>query len=207
MTNIQAMTFFEQLHHIDKDITLAINSVNCPASDFVWMVFSNKYIWFVLYALVLVFLIRNLGWKKALISTVAIVLTITCCDQLGNVCKDFFQRLRPCCDLDMLGRGLRVLDPPYNKIEYGFYSAHAANAMGFAVASILAFRNDRRRNYRIYNISVIIWALLVGFSRVFVGKHYLGDICAGFAVGAAIALAISCVAGIVMEVLLREKTK
>ncbi|MCQ2174638.1 MAG: phosphatase PAP2 family protein [Bacteroidales bacterium] len=188
------MTFFEQLHHLDKDVTLAINSVSSQAGDFVWMAFSNKYIWFALYAAVFVFLIRNTGWKKALVSTAAIVLTIVLCDQLGNVCKDFFQRLRPCCDLDMLGRGLRVLDPPYSRIEYGFYSAHAANAMGFAVSSIMAFKNDRRRNYGTYNVCITVWALLVGLSRVFVGKHFFGDVCAGFVAGIVIALAIGFLA-------------
>lgn len=193
------MEFFQQLHHIDKDITLAINSVHCQASDIIWQIFSDKEIWFILYAAVFVLLIRNLGWKRALVSTAAIALTITCCDQLGNVCKDFFQRLRPCCDEDMIERGLRILEKPWKTIEYGFYSAHAANAIGFAVGSIMAFLNDRKypsrkKGYRIYNVAIVIWALLVGFSRVFVGKHFFGDICAGFAVGIIIALAIGLVA-------------
>lgn len=193
------MTFFQQLHHIDKDITLAINSVHCQASDFIWQVFSDKEIWFVLYAVVFVFLIKNLGWKRALVSTAAIALTITCCDQLGNVCKDFFQRLRPCCDEDMIARGLRILEKPWKSIEYGFYSAHAANAIGFSVGSILAFGNDRRyaarkKGYRIYNIAIIIWGLLVGLSRIFVGKHFFGDVCTGFVVGTVIAIAIGLLA-------------
>ena len=191
--------FIKYLHHLDKDITLAINSVHCPVSDWIWGVFSNKEIWFVMYAVIAFFLIRNLGWKRGLIYIAGIVLTIVCCDQLGNVCKDFFQRLRPCCDEDMIARGLRILEKPWKPIEYGFYSAHAANAIGFSVGSILAFRNDRRyaarkKGYRIYGIAIIIWGLLVGLSRIFVGKHFFGDVCTGFAVGTVIALAIGLLA-------------
>ncbi|MCQ2074783.1 MAG: hypothetical protein MJY77_06280 [Bacteroidaceae bacterium] len=47
-----------------------------------WMLFSNKEIWVVLYLAVLVFLFRNLGWRRAMIGLLSIVLTIVCCDQL-----------------------------------------------------------------------------------------------------------------------------
>ncbi|MCQ2181368.1 MAG: phosphatase PAP2 family protein [Bacteroidales bacterium] len=193
--------FFRQLHHIDKDITLAINSIHCPASDFIWGIFSDREIWFVLYAIVAVFLFRNLGWKRALISIAAIVLTIVCCDQLANFTKAFFERLRPCCDGEMMSRGLRQLEGCGHKIEYGFYSAHAANSMGFAVGSYLAFRNDRTRKYGIYGICIILWAVLVGLSRVFVGKHFFGDVMVGFAVGAAVAAVLSLIAGKVIKLL------
>ena len=171
------------LHHIDKDITLVINSLHCPASDFAWGIFSNKEIWFVLYAVIAFFIIRNLGWRKGILAIVSIVLTIVCCDQFANFTKAYFERLRPCCDGEMIARGHRLLEwcAP---IEYGFYSAHAANAMVFAVSSALAFSNDRSRNYKIYDICIVIWALLVGFSRIFVGKHFFGDVMVGFAIGA-----------------------
>lgn len=60
------------------------------------MLFSNKEIWVVLYLAVLVFLFRNLGWRRAMIGLLSIVLTIVCCDQLGNLSKDFFERLSSC---------------------------------------------------------------------------------------------------------------
>ncbi|MBQ9661328.1 MAG: phosphatase PAP2 family protein [Bacteroidales bacterium] len=175
------MNLLRQLHHIDQDVTLAVNSLHCPATDFIWTVFSNKYIWFALYAAVLVFLYWRLGWKRATIVVIACVLTVTACDQLGNVVKAWVERLRPCWDLNMTGRGLHILEDKGNL--YGFYSAHAANAMGFAICSWRGFRADRSLPYRKYGWFIIIWALLVGISRVFVGKHFLGDVLAGFAVG------------------------
>lgn len=197
------MEFLSRLHHIDKDITLAINSIHCPASDCLWQVFSDKHIWFVLYLAVLIFMFRNLGWKKALICTVSIVLTIVLCDQIGNLSKAYFERLRPCCDLDMMRRGLRCLSW-HRPIEYGFYSAHAANSMGFAVGTIKAFRLDRNRNYRIYNILILIWAFMVGLSRIFVGMHFTGDVMTGFCVGAIIALLMSAAATYAIKTFLKD---
>ena len=175
--------FFQALEQADKTATLAINSVHCPASDWVWTVFSDKEIWYVLYLAVVVFLFFRLGWKKALAVTLSCILCVVACDQLGNVCKDFFARLRPCCDSEMTARGLYMLEGAGNL--YGFYSAHAANCMGFAVCSWLGMRNNGGK-YRAYGICVTIWASLVGLSRIFVGKHVLGDVLVGFAVGALI---------------------
>lgn len=192
--------FIRTLHHLDKEITLVINSWHCPASDFVWGIFSNKEIWFVFYLILAIFLFRNLGWKRGLVAIVSIVLTIVCCDQFANFTKAFFERLRPCCDGEMIARGHRLLEwcAP---IEYGFYSAHAANAMGLAVSSRLAFRADTTRNYKIYGICVTVWAFLVGLSRIFVGKHFFGDVVVGFIVGAVFATLIYLITGRIQRLL------
>ena len=31
------MGFFQYLHHLDKDVTLAINSLHCTFTDYIWM--------------------------------------------------------------------------------------------------------------------------------------------------------------------------
>ncbi|MCR4824677.1 MAG: phosphatase PAP2 family protein [Bacteroidales bacterium] len=181
MEGAAGLTLLREAHHIDQDVTLAINSLHAPFTDSVWQLFSNKEIWFVLYAAVLVFLYIRLGWKRATIVVLSCILTIVACDQFANFTKDFFERLRPCWDLNMVDGGLHVLEDKGNL--YGFYSAHAANAMGFAVCSYLGFRNDRSRRYRGYAWGIFPWALLVGLSRVFVGKHFLGDVLTGFFFG------------------------
>ena len=174
--------FFERLESADKCATLAINSLHCPASDAVWMFFSDKLVWAPLYLLVIFFLFRKLGWRKALAVTLSAVLTILLCDQLGNLCKNGTMRLRPCYDAFMVSGGLRLLEGEGNL--FGFYSAHAANAMGFALVTALGFRLNGKGHYAAYSCLIVLWALLVGASRIFVGKHFLGDVLTGFAVGA-----------------------
>ena len=161
MDGVASLSLLREAHHIDQDVTLAINALHSPVTDAVWQVFSNKQIWFVLYAAVLMMLYVRLGWKRATLVVLACVLTVTFCDQFSNFTKAYFERLRPCWDQNMVQGGLHVLEGKGNL--YGFYSAHAANAMGFAACSY--------------------WAVLVGMSRVFVGKHFFGDVLVGFAVG------------------------
>ena len=192
------MTALQYLHHIDQDITLVVNSWNSPFTDWLWQLCSDRLVWAPLYALVLFFFFRRLGWKRAVVATVACILTIVACDQLGNLVKNAVQRLRPCWDMNMVDRGLRVLEGKGGK--FGFYSAHAANAAGFAICSCRMFRaHDKLHRYRVYGSLMTLWALMVGLSRVFVGKHFLGDVCTGFVVGLILGYAIAELAKVLLN--------
>ena len=174
------MTFLELLQDWDRHITLAFNQLSSPVSDWIGMLFSNREVWFVLYAVVAVMLVVRLGWKRGLGAIVCISLTIVVCDQGGNFVKSAVARFRPCWDSWMVQNGLNMLEGRGD--YYGFYSAHAANAMGFAAGSTGCFRWNGGK-CRAYSIGICIWALLVGFSRVFVGRHFFGDVTVGFFVG------------------------
>lgn len=168
------------LETLDQNLSLAINSLNSPISDQIWIWFSNKLVWIPLYLLIIVLLIHKLGWKKGLISVLAIVLCILCVDQFCNLIKNSVCRLRPCNDPKMVERGLHMLAAASASHPYGFFSAHAANAMAFAVCSAKFLKRG--------GPVLSLWAVLVGLSRVFVGKHFLGDVLVGFIVGAVFAL-------------------
>lgn len=176
-----AQVIFGSLEQYDKSATLFLNSLHCPLSDSVWVFFSNKYVWFVLYAIVLYYLFRRLGWKRALLATGILVLTIVCCDQFANLVKNSACRFRPTHDEWMVSHGLNILCGLGG--NYGFFSAHAANAFGFATASWGIFSCATGRNYRTYGIAIHIWAAMVALSRVFVGRHFLGDVLVGTLVG------------------------
>ena len=180
------MNWIWQLHALDRELTLAINSLHCTVFDYLWLLFSNREIWFVMYAVVVFFLFRRLGWRRALLWVVAIVLMIVCCDQGSNLVKDLVARWRPCKDPYMLDRGLWVLE---GGGKYGFYSSHAANALAFAIGSAMALRSDGSR-CTAYTVWIYCWAVLVGISRVFVGKHFFGDVLAGFLAATVFALLI-----------------
>lgn len=177
------MDFLRSLHHIDKDVTLAINSWNSPATDVMWQVFSDNKIWIVLYLAVAALIIVRLGWKRGLILIACCALCVAAIDQLTNVVKMSVQRLRPVHDAEMMARGLHVLEVP--GLLYGFFSAHAANATSFVSCTMVGLGMDKKHNYTLLGVLLGIWALLVSISRVFVGKHFLGDVLTGILVGVA----------------------
>ena len=187
------------LEQIDKTWTLAINSLHTPFTDRMWMFFSGRTEWIPLYVLVIILLIWRLGWKKGLVMILTTALCILCVDQFANLIKNSVMRLRPGCDPKMLERGLYVLIPS-GKNSYGFFSAHAGNAMAFAICTLNALRMGRDAKQRpwkglcsAYSVLIVVWAVLVGFSRIFVGKHFLGDVLTGFVVGLIFAEALCAI--------------
>lgn len=167
---------------LDRAATLALNSLHVPLTDAVWMLFSDKKVWYPFYLIMVVLLFTRMNWKKALIVLVSVVLAVVACDQLANLVKASVCRLRPCWDSYMLSGGLRVLEGKGSL--YGFFSGHAANAFALAASLGTGLRSgDKSRGYKGLSAGMYVWASLVGLSRVFVGKHFLGDVLTGVAAG------------------------
>jgi len=184
--------FIESIEQIDQRATLFINDLDSPLTDRIWMFMSDIEVWIPLYALIVFFLFRRLGWKKALVVTASLAIGFALCDQISNLVKDAVERFRPCWDPDMLSGGLNILEKKGGK--YGFFSAHAANTFSLALCAYMGFRNDKRLSYKWVAIGLFAWAFLVSISRVFVGKHYLGDVMVGTMVGLLVGYAMAMLA-------------
>lgn len=178
----------DAIHHADQEITLLINSWSTPWTDGFWMMMSDKYFWVPAYIICIFFLFRRLGWKKALIVIASAALCFLLCDQISGAVKHSVSRLRPCYSFNMLNDGLNVLEKRGG--FYGFFSAHAANAFSLATCLIIGFRNDNSHTYNAFCKWALVWATLVSVSRIFVGKHYLGDIAVGTLTGILIGYAV-----------------
>lgn len=175
--------FWQEIHHLDQRLTLEINSWNSSITDPVWQFFSDIPVWIPMYVLIVAGLIWRLGWKKGLVMTLAATATFGFCDQFSNFIKDLVCRPRPLNDAFMLENGLNVLEGATK--SFSFFSAHSANAFGLATSTFIGFRLDKRLSYKGYGTWMFFWATMVALSRVFVGKHFLGDILAGALIGAA----------------------
>ena len=190
--------FWQNAHHLDQQITLTINSWNSAFTDPIWTFLSLKLVWAPLYAAIIALLIWKLGWKKGLIVVGGVLLTIGFCDQFANLIKHATARIRPVNDEWMVAHGLNILEWGGG---FSFFSAHAANSFGIAGSSWLGLKNCLLANgeantqtscrckisneqiCRYYAWIMFTWASLVGISRIFVGKHYLGDVIVGTIVG------------------------
>lgn len=187
---------WEQIHKFDQNLTLEINSWDSPVTDPVWQFFSDIPVWIPMYGLIVGCLIWRLGWKKGLIMTLAAAATFGFCDQFSNIIKDLVGRIRPLNDAYMLENGLNVLEGASR--SFSFFSAHSANAFGLATSTLIGFRLDKRLKYKGYAVWMYFWATMVAFSRIFVGKHYLGDILAGALIGAVAGFAFASIARIII---------
>ncbi len=178
----------ESIVALDKEISLAINSLHNELSDQIWMFFSEVKIWFPMYGLIVGLLFWRLGWKKALVFTIALALMVLCCDLVANLLRAAVGRVRPCNDEFMIANGAHILTENH---AFSFFSGHACNAFGFACCSFVAFREDKRLKYRGYAAFIFTWAALVSISRVFVAAHFLGDVLVGALMGTIMSLCIA----------------
>ena len=170
---------WQEIHRLDQDITLWINGFHSEISDVVWTFFSNIPVWIPMYGLIIAFILRRLGWRKGDIVVLSAILTVTFCSLFSHYMKELTERLRPLLDTYMLENSLHVLETGG---KYTFFSAHSANAFGLATSTYWGLRMDNRK-YDHYAIFMYTWATLVAVSRIFVGKHYLGDVLVGICVG------------------------
>ena len=209
---------WQEIHKFDQAVTLEINSWDSSLTNPVWQFLSDVPAWIPMYVLIVALLIWKLGWKKGLIVVLAAGLTFGFCDQFSNLIKDAVGRVRPLNDAFMLGNGLNVLEK--GSTSYSFFSAHAANAFGLATCTFIALKRilglqssistDQRADgkkprgcmpgwLKAYGIWMFIWAALVAISRVFVGKHYLGDVLVGALVGLAAGYAFARLAAFLSQ--------
>ena len=190
-------SFIDQINRADQEITLLINSLSWSWTDWFWMVMSDIKIWIPAYLICAYFLFERLGWKKALIVLAAAAIGFLLCDQLSNLVKNYVVRLRPNYTIRMLRDGLTILEKRGG--FYGFFSAHAANSFSLAVCLILGFRNDKTHTYKAFRACALVWATLVSFSRIIVGKHFFGDILVGAIVGVTIGYSFGMLARFIIR--------
>ena len=197
--------FWQNVHHLDQQLTLAINSWNSAVTDPIWAFLSMKLVWVPLYAAILALIIWKLGWKKGGILVLGTVLTIVFCDQFANLIKFSVARIRPLHDDFMVSNGLNILELGGG---YSFFSAHAANSFGLAACTWFGLKNCLKDSPDPVNAKIVkwygwlmfTWASLVAISRIFVGKHYLGDVIVGTIAG----LAFGCSLGIAASIINRR---
>jgi undecaprenyl-diphosphatase len=159
---------------IDQQLFLFINSLNSPFFDQVMHTLSGKLIWVPLYLAILVFL--GIKYKrKFLIIIIFIILAATLADQSSVIVKNIVQRLRPCHEPSIMGI-VHLVNGECGGV-YGFVSSHATNTFDVALLSLSFIKK------RWYSISIILWASIICYSRVYIGVHYPGDVLCGAILG------------------------
>ena len=167
------MEIFNLLKSWDKALFLYLNGIHSPFWDYTMTLFTLTSTWLLFYGLIF-FIIAKKYDKKSLFIFVSLAILILCSDQLAGLLKHTIQRIRPSND-PMMSSLTHIF---FNRGgEYSFVSAHAANLFAFATFSIKLFKNSR------YTLFILFWAVVIAYSRIYLGLHYPGDILGGTILG------------------------
>ncbi len=172
----------EYLHDLDVRMLLFLNSMNSPFIDKLMVFISGKIEWLPLYLFLIFWMFyrfRKKGWLF-----LALTILVFALSDLGSVhlFKNVFERLRPSRNPEL--EGLVHLVNGYRGGMYGFISSHAANTFGLAVMVSLIFRE------RWLTISMLSWATVVSYSRIYLGVHYPFDVLGGAIWGSLMAILV-----------------
>ena len=168
----------KQISTIDKNLMIWINnSMSNQFFDYLMPIVTNENLWI----LPILILIGYLGWfsgKRGKIAIGILLITIVSCDAVcAQILKPWIGRIRPSHEI---ADQINLLVSKGGK--WSLPSNHAANS--FAAAVILSYFFER------FKIAFYSLAILIAFSRVYVGVHYPGDILAGGMVGYMLAWAV-----------------
>src|SRR5574344_681790 len=193
---------FEKINAIDTTAFWWINSHHCGVCDWVMWIASQAWSWAIVIIATSVVLLSRDKWKHWWVLLIGIALCFLLSDRISVMgFKEVVMRPRPCHALE----GVRMFMTTCGG-KYGFVSSHAANC--FAIAVFLSMVSAQKwgqqitSNQSLMHTShdsslnnlhrpvlpylLIIWALLVCYSRPYLGKHYPGDVICGALVGVGI---------------------
>jgi undecaprenyl-diphosphatase len=166
-----------EIIELDKEVFLYLNTLGNTTWDWFWKAISERTYWIPFYLLLLYLLFRTIGLKKTGLVLGLTLLMVLFTDQITNLFKDGFQRLRPCFHEEFEGimRGVACA----RRGKYGFTSAHASNH--FAIALLLGL--ILKTKFKWILPVLLIWAALISYSRIYLGVHFPLDVFCGGLMG------------------------
>lgn len=166
----------DQIDSIDKSLMLVLNYDGGYVQDYIWQGFSSRLLWILPALLLIIHLFRHQKPEQALTIIAAIALTVVLCDQVSSgLIKPLFARLRPSHNPEIAG--LLHYVNGYHGGMYGFVSSHTANSFGVTTYVALLLRR------RWVTFCMVLLSIAVGYSRIYLGVHYPGDVMAGGLLG------------------------
>ena len=134
---------------------------------------TNKKNW-TLPILVLIFLLGFFSGPRGKIALAVLIISLSFTDAIcAQILKPFFERIRP-SHLNL--EEINLLTSKGGK--WSMPSNHAANI--FSLAIVLSYV------YKKYKLLLFLLAILISFSRVYVGVHFPGDVIVGGFIGVSI---------------------
>lgn len=169
----------EELVQLDTELFVYLNGLGTETWDAFWMFYTTKFNWIPFYALLLFLMYKRINNIKVFLFTLLVIaLMITFTDQITNLFKKVLvMRLRPCYNPE-IDDIIRLVKRSCGG-KYGYFSGHASNSMAVAVFMSLMLRSK----YKYITYILVVWAVAMGYSRIYVGVHYPLDVLSGMLLG------------------------
>ncbi|MFT7343545.1 MAG: undecaprenyl-diphosphatase [Lentimonas sp.] len=176
-------TLIEYFESLDRALVLAVNQCYSPFLDqFMWLI-SGKLTWIPLYLVLLVLVFKNTSRRNAIVFVFGMIITVALADLFSaQVLKESIARYRPSHNTELtnlLHFHSSGVGEYYRGGLYGFVSNHATNFAAIAVFFGLAFGTQLKR----WTVALFTILVIVSYSRMYLGVHYLTDILGGWIVG------------------------
>jgi len=172
-------SILEQELQLERGLFFFLNGSDSTFWDHFFYIYSYKWTWIPFYLCFLFVFVYRKHWKEIILILLSVFFVVLLCDQIASgFFKPTFERFRPTHHPDFKEAVDTVFG--YRGGRYGFISSHAANAFGFAVFTALLFKN------RIFTCTILLFALINAYSRIYLGVHFISDVVVGALVGSMI---------------------
>ena len=163
------------INQLDTEAFLWLNSFHSSFFDPIMLWVTGRNSWFPLYGI----LIGTIIWSqkgKSIGILLMIIFSVIISDQVcSSILKPLIHRLRPCHE-PAIQDCIHLVGNCGGK--FGFCSSHAANTFALSTCLFLLFGKQFNSIKYLY-----VWAIIVSYSRIYVGVHYPLDILAGAGIG------------------------
>ena len=163
----------ESLIELDKALLVFLNSLGNVSFDFIWLIITDKKSSIPLYIFLLIYTYKKLSNHNFLKYLLVVFLLILFTDQISGFFKEYFERLRPCHDINFAD--LIRIPGNYCGGKYGFFSAHSSNS--FALSTFFGFIFLKSNKYILPLL--YLFSFLIAYSRIYLGVHFPLDIIFG----------------------------
>lgn len=170
----------EKLKLWDEQLFLYLNNAGSETWDGIWLVLTDQWMSIPIYALLSILILWKTGFRSAIVTGFMILGLVGVTLVISRLVKYGVMRPRPCSIPD-----LQMRFPLKEECgDYGFFSSHSSVGLALMVFIGLILKSY----YKYIFWPLLIWVGLFGYSRIYVGKHYPGDIIVGFLIGLILAV-------------------
>jgi len=170
-----------------------------PAADDLMVFLTKVNLSGHIFLLALLFMVIRRG-KSALLIIVLALVAVGMADIVASgILKPLVHRIRPCFALDHVRL---LISQPWS---YSFASSHAANSAAVATITWIFFYRGKLLVEKLFTIIIILYAVAISWSRIYVGVHYPSDVIAGMLIGVGSAMVVYLLCSWVLKNLIQPR--